>query len=272
MSQDTLSPTQDLLAATAEGVLTLTLNRPAVRNALSLPMLDALVTRLELAQDDPSIRCIVLTGAGPGFCAGGDMKSAAGEADSTAMTAEERVRLLRHYHHAIAGRLASMTQPTIASLPGSAAGAGLSLALACDLRIMARPGVLKTAFAMVGMSGDFGGTYFLTQLVGPAKAREMYLLSEGIDADRALAMGLVNWVCDAADLAVRTREIAARLAQGPAVAFRAMKENIHLALRGNLRDCLDLEATHHVNSALTRDHREAVAAFNEKRRPVFEGR
>ena len=164
-----------------------------------------------------------------------------------------------------------MPKPTIASLPGAAAGAGLSLALACDLRIMARTAIMTTAFARVGFSGDYGGTYFLTQLVGSAKARELYYLSDRVSADEALRLGLANWVCEADELAAKTREIARRLAQGPTVAYRYMKENLNRAMAGDVDNCLDLEATHHIHCGQTEDHREATKAFVEKREPVFKG-
>jgi 2-(1,2-epoxy-1,2-dihydrophenyl)acetyl-CoA isomerase len=173
---------------------------------------------------------------------------------------------------ATAGKLFKMPKPTIAALPGAAAGAGLSLALACDLRVMASNAIMTTAFARVGFSGDYGGTYFLTQLVGSAKAREMYYLSDRVSADEALRLGLTNWVCAPEDLMTKAREIALRLANGPTVAYRYMKENLNRAMAGEVDDCLDLEATHHVHCGQTEDHREATQAFVAKREPVFKGR
>ena len=173
---------------------------------------------------------------------------------------------------ATAGKLFKMPKPTIAALPGAAAGAGLALALACDLRIMSSNAIMTTAFARVGFSGDYGGTYFLTQLVGSAKARELYFLSERVSADEALRLGLTNWVCEPDDLAAKTREIAGRLAAGPSVAYRYMKENLNRAMGGDVDDCLDLEATHHVHCGQTEDHRAATQAFVDKREPVFNGR
>ena len=173
---------------------------------------------------------------------------------------------------ATAGKLFKMPKPTLAALPGPAAGAGLSLALACDMRVMASSAIMTTAFARVGFSGDYGGTYFLTQLVGSAKAREMYFLSDRVSADEALRLGLANWVCAPEELAAKTREIALRLAKGPTVAYRYMKENLNRAMAGEVDDCLDLEATHHVHCGQTEDHREATKAFVEKREPVFKGR
>jgi 2-(1,2-epoxy-1,2-dihydrophenyl)acetyl-CoA isomerase len=144
--------------------------------------------------------------------------------------------------------------------------------LACDIRIMASSAMMTTAFAKVGFSGDYGGTYFMTQLVGAAKARELYLLSDRVSAEEALKLGLTNWVCPPEQLAEKTREIALRLARGPSVAYRYMKENLNRAMAGNVDDCMDLEATHHIHCGQTEDHRQATIAFVEKREPVFNGR
>ena len=267
--------TGDLLASLDEGVLTLTLNRPEARNAMSPAMVDALAGQLAWAELEPSVKCVVLTGAGRGFCAGGDVKGMAARGDGTVgdNTIDGAIHLQRVKQRTTAGKLFKMPKPTIASLPGAAAGAGLSLALACDLRIMARTAIMTTAFARVGFSGDYGGTYFLTQLVGSAKARELYYLSDRVTADEALRFGLANWVCEADELAAKTREIAGRLAQGPTVAYRYMKENLNRAMAaGDVDNCLDLEATHHIHCGQTEDHREATKAFVEKREPVFKGR
>jgi 2-(1,2-epoxy-1,2-dihydrophenyl)acetyl-CoA isomerase len=148
----------------------------------------------------------------------------------------------------------------------------LALALACDLRIAAENAVMTTAFARVGFSGDYGGTYFLTQLVGTGKARELYFLSERVDMPEALRLGLVNWVVPADQLEKKTMEIALRLASGPRVAYRYMKENLNRAAAGETDDCLDLEATHHIHTGQTEDHKEAARAFVEKREPAFKGR
>jgi len=166
-----------------------------------------------------------------------------------------------------------MPKPTIAALPGAAAGAGLSLALSCDLRIMASNAIMTTAFGRVGFSGDYGGTFFMSQLVGTAKARELYFLSDRVSAEEALRIGLTNWVCEPEELADKAKELAARLASGPTVAYRYMKENFDRAISsGDVDDCLDLEATHHIHCGQTEDHRNATKAFVEKREPVFQGR
>lgn len=263
--------TNHLLASLEGGVLTLTLNRPEARNAMSGEMTAALAERLAWAELATEVKCVVLTGAGKGFCAGGDVKSMAA-GSGRELTLDEAIHRQRINQRATAGRLFKMPKPTIAALPGAAAGAGLALALACDLRIMAETAILTTAFAKVGFSGDYGGTYFLTQLVGSAKARELYFFSERVTAEEALRLGLANWVVKPEELQAKTREVAGRLASGPTVAYRYMKENLNRAMAGEVDDCLDLEATHHVHCAQTADHKEAARAFVEKREPVFAGR
>ena len=265
--------TEDLLARLEDGVLTLTLNRPQARNAMSGAMNQALGQQLAWAELAPEVKVVVLTGAGQGFCAGGDVKSMARTNESgREATIDEAIASQRVNQRATAGKLFKMPKPTIAALPGAAAGAGLALALSCDLRIMASSAILTTAFAKVGFAGDYGGTYFLTQLVGAAKAREMYFLSDRVSADEALRLGLANWVVEPDQLAAKTAEIAGRLAKGPTVAYRYMKENLNRAMAGAWDECMDLEATHHVHAGQTRDHKEAAKAFVEKREPVFEGR
>jgi 2-(1,2-epoxy-1,2-dihydrophenyl)acetyl-CoA isomerase len=264
--------TEDLLASIEDGVAVITLNRPEARNAMSGEMNAALQKCLTDFELDPAVKCIVITGAGKGFCAGGDVKGMAASGDGPGSTIDEAIHAQRVNQRATAGKLFKMPKPTIAALPGAAAGAGLGYALACDLRVMASTAIMTTAFARVGFSGDYGGTYFLTQLVGTAKAREMYYLSDRINAEEALRLGLTNWVCEPEDLMEKTMEIANRLAKGPTVAYRYMKENLNRALAGDIDDCMDLEATHHVHCGQTQDHKNAVKAFVEKREPVFEGR
>ena len=266
--------TEDLLADLDDGVLTLTLNRPQARNAMSEAMNQALGQQLAAAELDPAVKCVVLTGAGQGFCAGGDVKGMndRNSGGGSGPSLDEAIHRQRVNQRATAGKLFKMPKPTLAALPGAAAGAGLSLALACDLRIMASNAILTTAFARVGLAGDYGGSYFLTQLVGSAKAREMYFLSDRVNAEDALRLGLTNWLCAPEDLVAKTQEVARRLADGPSICFRYMKENLNRAMAGDWDDCMDLEATHHVHSAHTADHKEAARAFVEKRAPVFVGR
>lgn len=266
--------TTDLLAHLDSGVLTLTMNRPEARNAMSQPMMMAMQQLITEAELNPAVRCIVLTGSGNAFCAGGDVKgmAAALEAGDAPLSIDETIHLQRHNQRETAGRLFKMPKPTLAVLPGAAAGAGLSLALACDLRIMSSAAFMTTAFAKVGFAGDYGGSYFLTQLVGAAKARELYLLSDRVGAEEALRLGLCNWVVERDALGTKTLDIAQRLATGPAVAYRYMKENLNRAMGGKVDECLDMEVTHHVRCAQTSDHQEAAKAFIEKRLPVFKGR
>jgi 2-(1,2-epoxy-1,2-dihydrophenyl)acetyl-CoA isomerase len=270
--------TEDLQAWEAEGILHITLNRPQARNAMSGPMNQALGKMLAYGEESASVRVIVLTGAGGAFCAGGDVKGMAGAGDggSTAAaeaTLDERIHAQRLNQRATAGRMYLMPKPVIASLPGPAAGAGMSLALAADLRVMADNAFITSAFAKVAFSGDYGGTYFLTQLVGSGKAREIYYLSDRVDAQECLRLGLANAVVPAEALEEETLALARRIAAGPPAAYRYMKENLNRAAQGaDVLSCMDLEATHHVHTGLTDDHRNAAQAFVEKRAPVFTGR
>jgi 2-(1,2-epoxy-1,2-dihydrophenyl)acetyl-CoA isomerase len=250
------------------------MNRPENRNALNPALCEGLVAATARAAANVDAHAVLLTGAGPAFCVGGDVKGmdSRNSGGGEPATLDEAIHRQRLNQRATAGKLFKMPKPTLAALPGAAAGAGLSLALACDLRVMARSAIMTTAFARVGFSGDYGGTYFLTQLVGSAKARELYYLSERVNAEEALRLGLANWVCEPAELQAKAREIALRLASGPTVAYRYMKENLNRAMAGEWDDCMDLEATHHVHCGQTADHKEAARAFVEKREPVFSGR
>jgi 2-(1,2-epoxy-1,2-dihydrophenyl)acetyl-CoA isomerase len=269
--------TEHLLTTIEEGVALVTLNRPERRNALSGAMFLALASVLERLEVDDDVGCVVLTGAGGAFCAGGDVKAMAGEGDSgreggPGVSYDAAVHRQRLSQRHTAGRLYEMPKPTIAMLPGAAAGAGLSLALACDLRYAAEGAVLTTAFARVAFAGDYGGTWFLTRLVGSGKARELYYFSERLSAEDAADLGIVNAVFSPADLEAETLRLAKRLADGPRVAYRYMKENLNRAVHGELGECLDMEAAHHIHTGTTHDHREAAKAFVEKREPTFRGR
>ena len=268
--------TGHLLAHEEDGVAVITLNRPQARNAMSSAMNGALATVLERAERDAAIRCVVLTGAGGAFCAGGDVKGMAargGAAGGPGPSLDERIHQQRLNQRSTAGRMYLMPKPVLASLPGPAAGAGLSLALSADLRIMADSAFITTAFARVGFSGDYGGSFFLSNLVGSGKAKELYFLSDRVGADECLQLGIANRVVPAARLEAETMALARRLASGPTAAYRYMKENFNrAAMGGSVVECLDLEATHHVHTGLTEDHRNAARAFVEKRQPVFNGR
>ena len=263
--------TSDLLEVVKDGVAVLTLNRPERLNAMSRPMLDALLEALPRLADDAAVGAVVLAGAGRGFCAGGDVKAMAEGQELGGDTLEEKAQALRGRME-VSRWLHELPKPTIAMVRGAAAGAGLSLAMACDLRIAGDSARFGTAFARVGYSGDFGGSFFLTQLVGTAKARELYLTADLVDAQQALALGLVNRVVPDARLEEETLALAGRIARGPRIAYRYMKRNLNAAESGTLKDLLDLEAWHHTRCGMTEDHREAARAFVEKREPVFRGR
>jgi 2-(1,2-epoxy-1,2-dihydrophenyl)acetyl-CoA isomerase len=273
MSEDPMG-TEHLLVDRRDGVLHLTLNQPDKLNALSEQMVGGLLEELGRASHDPDVRCVALTGAGRGFCSGGDISRmrARNEGEEGAeSTLEQRVTALRRSEE-VSLLLHEMPKPTIASINGAAAGAGLSIALACDLRIAAESARLVTAFARVGFSGDFGGSWLMTRLLGPARAKEFYFLADPIDANQALAFGLVNRVVPDASLKDGTDTLARRLAAGPAIAYGYMKANINASATADFRALLDREAMGQTLTGRTEDHREAVKAFLEKRAPTFRGR
>ncbi|MGH7324773.1 MAG: enoyl-CoA hydratase [Candidatus Rokuibacteriota bacterium] len=260
----------DLLEVVKDGVAVLTMNRPDRLNALSGPMLQDLLETLPRLAESAEVGAVVLAGAGRAFCAGGDVKAMAEGREFTG-TMEEKAQALRSRME-VSRWLHEMPKPTIAMVRGAAAGAGLSLALACDLRIAGDTARFATAFARVGYSGDFGGSYYLSQLVGTAKARELYFTADIVDAAEAHRLGLANRVVPDARLEEETMALAARLARGARVALGYMKRNFNAAERGTLKELLDLEAWHHTRCGMTEDHREATKAFVEKREPVFRGR
>ena len=260
-------------AESSDGVGVITMNRPERKNALAGGMLEAIAHMLRTFEFDPDVRVVVLTGAGGAFCAGGDVKGFAegGGAGAGAGSWDEGVHKQRTSHRETSGALYNMPKPTIAAIPGAAAGAGLSLALACDFRVALDTAVMTTAFARVGLSGDYGGTWFLTQLLGPSRAKELYMMPERLSMADALAMGIVNKVASADDYETTWRGMAARLAAGPPIAYRYMKENINRSTTCDLWTILDLESTHHRHTGTTEDHLEASRAFVEKREPQFKG-
>jgi 2-(1,2-epoxy-1,2-dihydrophenyl)acetyl-CoA isomerase len=269
--------TEDLRAEIDGGVAVITMNRPDRRNAFSHAMVAALGAVLAQVETDEAVGCVVLTGAGGAFCAGGDVKSmaatpSADRGDGVGRSPDALIHRQRLNQRATSGRLWSMPKPTIAAIGGPAAGAGLSLALACDLRYAVPGAVLTTAFAKVAFAGDYGGTWFLTRLVGSSKAKELYYFSERLSAEDAQRLGIVNAIFPPEDFEREVMDRAHRLAQGPSIAYRYMKENLNRAVSGELGDCMDLEVTHHVHTGLTQDHREAAQAFMDKREPRFHGR
>ncbi|MCU0921898.1 MAG: enoyl-CoA hydratase [Burkholderiaceae bacterium] len=264
---------QDLIESFEAGIATLTMNRPEARNAFTREMMDALSEALPRLAVDPAVRLVVVTGAGNAFCAGGDVKSFAKNVAGApaALSFDTKVTDLRARME-VARWLHEMPKPTLAVIPGAAAGAGLSLALACDLRIAAADAKLTTAFSKIGLSGDFGGSYFLNHLVGAARAREMYFTGQVISGAEAERIGLVSRAVPAAQLPEAARAWAAELAALPTVAVGYMKRNLNTGLRGSLSDVLDAEALHMIRTFETEDHKGAAVAFVEKRSPSFKGR
>jgi 2-(1,2-epoxy-1,2-dihydrophenyl)acetyl-CoA isomerase len=268
--------TDQLLETHADGVATLTMNRPEARNALTGEMQAALAEAINRLAADPSVRAVVLTGAGGAFCAGGDVKgfaadSSRGSGGGGGFNLEQRAHGLRTSMDVVRV-LHEMPKPTLAVIPGPAAGAGLSLALACDLRIATTDAKLTTAFSKVGLAGDYGGSYFLTHLVGAAKTRELYFTADVITGAEALALGIVNKAVPAAELAQIAGDYARYLAGLPTVAIGYMKRNLNAADHATLSEVLDLEALHMVRTMMTDDHKAAAQAFVDKAKPVFAGR
>jgi 2-(1,2-epoxy-1,2-dihydrophenyl)acetyl-CoA isomerase len=262
------TPEAPLLRELDGRVLVLTLNRPQRLNALTPELHAQLREAVEHAAHDPEVGALVLTGSGSAFCSGGDLGSRS--QPQVPLTLEQKADELRH-HGETARLLHEMPKPTVAMLNGVAAGAGLALALACDLRIASHAAVLTTAYAKVALSGDLGVSYFLTHLVGTAKAAELLFLSAKLDATEAHRIGLVNRVLEATTLRDSTLELARQLAQGPAVAFRYMKRNLGCAQTGSLQAVLESEAYGMARCGRTQDVKEAAAAFKGKRAAVFKG-
>ena len=268
--------TTELLCELADGVATITLNKPHKRNALGDVLTPALRATLLALEEDTRCGAVVITGAGRAFCAGGDISGMGGSSspeatDQPKPTAEDRVRGLVRKQETLTLRLHELAKPTLAALPGPAAGAGLSIALACDMRLMADSAFITTAFANIGLSGDYGGSWLLTQLVGPAIAKELYMTARRVGAEECLALGIANRVTSFDALQQETHALAKQIANGPRTAIRYMKENLNRALTADFRTCLAMEADRMVRVGATADHREAVRAFIEKREPRFEG-
>ncbi|MEX2245426.1 MAG: enoyl-CoA hydratase [Dehalococcoidia bacterium] len=263
-----------------DSIALITLNRPDSLNAMGGQLMPLLAEHLAKCATDPKVRCVVLTGAGRAFCAGGDVKdmAAAGRGGnntdgrrSPAAMFQSGVEMLRQSQRATSGMLHTMPKPTIAMVNGHAVGAGLSLALACDMRIASDKAKLGTVFRNVGFSGDFGGSYYLPRLVGIAKARELYFTGQILEAEEAARIGMVNRVVPHDSLETETMALARVIATGPTVAYARMKENLNRSEHADLFTLLDQEALNMRLSATTNDHREAAKAFVEKRQPTFAG-
>jgi 2-(1,2-epoxy-1,2-dihydrophenyl)acetyl-CoA isomerase len=270
-----------------DGIALITLNRPDSLNAMGGQLMPMLAQFLADCSRDRKVRAVVLTGAGRAFCAGGDVKGMAAGRDavlnatngadtastppSPAATLAAGVQALRESQRATSFMLHTMPKPTIAMVNGHAVGAGLSLALACDIRLASDKAKLGTVFRNVGFSGDFGGSYYLQKLVGMGKARELYFTGEILDAPQAFSLGMVNRVVEHDKLETETMAFASQLATGPTLAYARMKENLNRAETSDLYTLLDQEALNMQLSGATNDHREAAKAFVEKRQPTFKG-
>jgi 2-(1,2-epoxy-1,2-dihydrophenyl)acetyl-CoA isomerase len=262
------SVTDSVLFEVDDAVATITLNRPAARNALTAETKAALLDTLRRCGSDPAIRSVVLTGAGHAFCAGQDLRE---HADLMASGGAPLDTVRQHYNP-IVTLITTMRKPVIAALPGVAAGAGASLAFACDFRIAARRASFLMAFARVGLSADSGASWTLQRLVGTARAAELLMLAEPITADQALAIGLLTKLVDDDALVREVRELAVRLAAGPTAAYAAIKESLLYAAEHGLGDSLEKEAELQATLGQTHDHRAATAAFLNKAQPVYQGR
>jgi 2-(1,2-epoxy-1,2-dihydrophenyl)acetyl-CoA isomerase len=263
------------------GVAVLTLNRPDSLNAMGGELMPLLAQYLDECASDSKVRCVVLTGAGRAFCAGGDVKGMAARKDilggngdmptSISTLIARSVEGLRQSQRNTSHKLHTMPKVTIAMVNGHAVGAGLSLALACDIRIASDRAKFGTAFRNVGFSGDFGGSYYLTKICGAEKARYLYYTGEIVEADRALGLGIVSKVVPHDSLEEETMKVAEHIASGPTLAYARMKENLNRAETSDLLTALDAEALNMILSGQTKDHLEAARAFVEKRQPTFTG-
>lgn len=270
MAEETIDTgTHELLCVIRERVAIITLNRPHAKNSLSSELTPALRKLIRDFKDDRRVRALMITGIGDAFCSGGDVKGMGDNATRTERTAEERIADLRIKQRTLTGALVALRKPTVAALPGVAAGAGMSLALACDIRIAAESASLVTAYLKIGFSGDYGISWLLTRTVGPARARELLLTSRRVDARSAERIGLVNEVVPDADLRERAFALAKSLADGPREAIRLIKDNLDEAMLTGFETSLDAEAARMIEAGQSPDHKEAVRAFIEKRKPVF---
>jgi len=248
-------------------VATITLNRPAARNALTTDMKNWLVDAVRRSAADRAIRAVVITGAGQAFCAGQDLRQHAELLEAGGAPLDT----VREHYNPIITCIATMPKPVIAALPGVAAGAGAALAFACDFRLAARRASLVMAFSKVGLSADSGASWTLQRLVGAAKAAELLMLAEPITAEQALAMGLLTRLVDDSELADDVRQFAGRLAAGPTAAYGAIKESLLFAAGHGLVASLGKEAELQNRLGETADHKNATAAFVNKEQPTYQG-
>ncbi|MCC8937941.1 enoyl-CoA hydratase [Bradyrhizobium sp. Arg68] len=265
--------TDELLCVIRDRVAIITLNRPDARNSLSDTLTPALRTMIRTCGENPEVGVLLLTGAGKAFCAGGNVKGMGAHRDpkKLEMSYEDKVADLQERQRLLTGALASVRKPTIAALPGPAVGAGLAIAMACDIRIAAQSTFISTGYLRVALSGDYGIAWLLTRLVGTSRARELMFTSEKVDAARCEQIGLVNRVVPDEALQEEAFALAKSMAEGPTLALRYMKDNLDEALQFDFATARDHEAERLIRLTTTADHKEAVQAFIDKRKPVFKG-
>ena len=262
-------PSSCILLSISDGVAEVTLNRPDKLNSFTRVMHAELRAALSAIRHDTSVRAILLTGAGRGFCAGQDLDDVIDP--STGKPGTVSNTLMEDYNPLIR-TLHEVPLPVVCAVNGVAAGAGANIALACDLVLAARSAVFLQAFAKIGLVPDAGGSYFLPRLVGMARAMGLAMLAEKLPAETALQWGLIWQVVDDARLMEEARLLARRLATQPTVALGLIKRELHASSRNSLTEQLALEADLQSTAAQSHDYHEGVAAFLAKRQPVFEGR
>ena len=251
-------------------VATITLNRPDAMNSLDLATKEALLAAIQRAAGNDDVRAAVLTGSGRAFCVGQDLREHIENIASKPL--EEIWATVDAHYSPIALGLATMAKPVIAAVNGVAAGAGLSIAMACDLRIAADTAGFNTAFTGVALSCDTGSSWTLPRLIGPTRAMEMLLMPRTLDSQEALELGLVNRVVPADDLAVEAASLAGRLASGPTLAYASVKQSVAFAATHPLEEALAFESRMMARTGGSDDHRNAVQSFVDKEKPTFEGR
>jgi enoyl-CoA hydratase/carnithine racemase len=262
--------TEELLCEVEDRVATITFNRPEARNSLSDTLTPALRRMvLDMGESD-DVGALLITGVGDAFCSGGNFKEIGGAdnaaSESAPMSQGERIVQLKERQRTLTGRIAAAPKPVIAALAGPAAGAGMSIAMACDIRIAADTAFMTTAYANIGLPGDYGMSWLLARAIGPSRAKDLMFTAERITAKRCLAIGLFNYVVPKDDLQAFAFDYAKNLANGPTAAFAAMKDNVNFACNYDLLESLDREAGNMIQTAGTEDHRRAVRAFIEGRK------
>jgi len=267
--------TDHLQAEIRDGIGIIAFNRPEAKNALSDELTPELRRTLIDFESNREVRVIIITGNGGAFCSGGDVKSFASDSDpglSKDLSLEQQIRKLQIGQEGVSLKIHEMPKPTIAVLPGAAAGAGMSIALACDIRIASEKAFLVPAFGGIGLSGDYGGSWSLSQLVGPSKAKDIYFSNRRIQAQDALNEGIVNYVVGESDLESFALQKASEIAYFSPTALQYMKENHNRATSTNFKESLAMEADRMIRCFQTEDHKNAAKAFVEKKKPNFVGK